>query len=86
LDDVTEILCAPRDQLLKVVPLAEPIGVADCCRIAYDDMDAMNKYLWFYGKVRAVDARGELIDVEFDNGEEALGIPTNGVCPVALVR
>jgi hypothetical protein len=51
LDDVTEILCAPRDQLLKVMPLAEPIGVADCCRIAYDDMDAINKYRWFYGKV-----------------------------------
>jgi hypothetical protein len=33
--------------------------------------------------VRAVDARGELIDDLFDNGEDALGIPTNGVCIVA---
>jgi hypothetical protein len=57
--------------------------VADCCRVAYPDSDATTRYRWFYGKVTTVDARGELIDVLFDNGEEALCIPTNGVHVVA---
>lgn len=45
-------------------------------RVAYDDHDApLTKRRWFYGVVVALDARAELVSVDFDNGEELRDAP-----------
>ena len=75
LDGATQPTRYSRDQLLAVEP-EESLGLGDRVRVAYDDDDApLTKRRWFYGKIVAIDARRELVSVDFDNGETLRGMP-----------
>jgi hypothetical protein len=75
LDGATQRTRYSRDQLLAVEP-EESLGLGDRVRVAYDDDDApLTKRRWFYGKIVAIDARRELVSVDFDNGETMRDMP-----------
>jgi hypothetical protein len=68
-----------RSSLLKAPP-PTTLKKNDMVRYASDDHALDGTTRWQFGKVWKVHRGGELIDVNFDNGEKLHRQPTHDVC------
>jgi len=69
-----------RSALMKAPP-PTPLKKGDLVRYPCDDHALEGTTRWQYGKVVKVYPGGELIDVDFDNGEDLHRQPTHDVLP-----
>ena len=69
-----------RSALMKAPP-PTPLKKGDLVRYPCDDHALEGTTRWQYGKVVKVYPGGELIDVDFDNGEKLHRQPTHDVLP-----
>ena len=75
-------MLARTDKLYKA-PEPTKLKKGDFVRIASEDNALAGTMRWEYGKVVKVHSGKELLDVDFDNGEQMRAVPTfdiAGVC------